>query len=144
MVVRWLPKPKTGVRFSYPAPNDAIRHSIEKILIDMLRESDYVKIRVTVPHEASERVRQALGDVGAGHVGNYSYCSFSYAVEGQFTPNNKANPAIGKAGKREIVQEIMIEAVCHKDKVTEVMNALRRAHPYEEPAIDIMPRYEVE
>lgn len=114
-----------------------------KVYLDMLKESDYLKIRVTVPKEAVERVRRALGDAGAGQVGNYSYCSLSYPVQGRFRPNEQARPAIGEAGKLEAVAEEMVEVICHKDKIKTALQALRRAHPYEEPAIDIMPRYEV-
>ncbi|OGH72205.1 MAG: hypothetical protein A2921_03710 [Candidatus Magasanikbacteria bacterium RIFCSPLOWO2_01_FULL_43_20b] len=110
----------------------------------MLRESEFVKIRVTVPRgEVAEKVRQVLGEAGAGVQGNYDNCSFSYPVVGRFRPLAGANPAIGSVGKLEEVEEEMIEMLCHKDKVEEVIAALKKAHPYEEPAIDIIPRLEV-
>ncbi|MBI4992839.1 MAG: hypothetical protein HZC26_01720 [Candidatus Magasanikbacteria bacterium] len=110
----------------------------------MLRESEFVKIRVTVPSgEAAEKVRQALGSAGAGAQGNYENCSLSYPVIGRFKPLAGANPAIGSVSKQEEVEEEMIEMLCHKDKVKEVIAALKKAHPYEEPAIDIIPRLEI-
>ncbi|OGH67494.1 MAG: hypothetical protein A3J66_03630 [Candidatus Magasanikbacteria bacterium RIFCSPHIGHO2_02_FULL_47_14] len=110
----------------------------------MLEESPYVKIRVTVPVEAVDQVRQALGDTGAGQIGNYSYCAFTYPVTGYFKPEGGADPAVGTVGKLETVQEVMIEAICHKDIIKQVIEAVVSVHPYEEPAIDIMPRYELQ
>lgn len=110
----------------------------------MLEESKFIKIRVTVPvGEATEKVRQAMGEAGAGVQGNYDNCSLSFPVVGRFRPLAGANPAIGAIGKPEEVQEEMIEMLCHKDKVEAVIAALKKAHPYEEPAIDIVPRLDV-
>lgn len=109
----------------------------------MLQESEFVKIRTAVPVENAEAVRLAMGDAGAGIQGNYSHCSSSYLTIGRFTPLAGANPAIGLIGKPEEVEEEMIELLCHKDKVAEVIAALKKAHPYEEPAIDIIPRLDI-
>ena len=108
-----------------------------------MKESDFVKIRTAVPVANASAVRQAMGDAGAGLQGNYSHCSSSYLTTGRFTPLTGANPAIGSINKPEEVQEEMIEMLCHKDKVEEVIAALKKAHPYEEPAIDIMARLEI-
>lgn len=84
-----------------------------------------------------------MGDAGAGVQGNYSHCSGSYLSTGRFTPLTGANPAIGQIGKPEEVQEEIIEMLCHVDKVAEVIKALKSAHPYEEPAIDIIQRLDI-
>lgn len=91
----------------------------------------------------AEKVRQAMGDAGAGMQGNYSHCSGSYLSIGRFMPLQGANPAIGQIGKPEEVQEEIIEMLCHVDKVEDVVTALKKAHPYEEPAIDILQRLEI-
>jgi len=104
----------------------------------MLKESKYVKIITAVPVAGAEKVRQAMGDAGAGKQGNYSHCSGSYLSVGRFTPLAGANPTIGEIGKPEEVQEEIIEMLCHVDKVEEVILALKKAHPYEEPAIDLI------
>jgi len=109
----------------------------------MSKQSDYLKIKVTVPLNSADKVRQALGEAGAGKLGNYDFCSFSYPVKGSFRPLAGANPTIGKIGKLEEVDEELIECICHKDILDSVIVALRKAHPYEEPAIDILTRYEV-
>ncbi|MFA4830679.1 MAG: hypothetical protein WC862_03650 [Patescibacteria group bacterium] len=110
----------------------------------MLNQSNYLKIKVTVPVDSADKVRQALGEAGAGKLGNYDFCSFSYPVKGRFRPLEGANPAIGKVGDLEEVKEECIECICHKNILTEAISALKKAHPYEEPAIDIIPRYEIE
>ncbi len=101
-----------------------------------------VKIFVTIPLEDVEKVREAVCEAGAGVIGNYSYCTSSTKSEGTFLPNEKANPHIGKRGKLEFVEEEKLEFVCEVAKVKNVILALRKAHPYEEPAIDIVPLLE--
>lgn len=110
----------------------------------MLKESKFVKIQTAVPVDSADKVRQAIGDAGAGEQGNYAYCSSSYLSRGRFVPLEGAKPAIGEVGKPEEVQEETIEVLCHKDKVEAVVDALKKAHPYEEPPIDIFPRLEIE
>lgn len=106
-------------------------------------QSDFYSIRVGVPKDNVDAVRTALGDAGAGKQGNYSHCSSTYAVEGRFVPLEGANPAIGSIGIEEIVEEVVIQTICHKDKLKEVVEAVKAVHPYEEPPIDILARYEV-
>lgn len=109
----------------------------------MLIESEYVLIRTAVPATDASEVRMAMGNAGAGKQGNYSHCSGSYASTGRFTPLEGAHPAIGRVGKPEEVKEEIIEMLCHKDLVEKVVSALRASHPYEEPPIDILPRFEI-
>jgi len=97
------------------------------------------KIVVTAPVAAADKVRQAIGEVGAGKVGNYSFCSFSTRGVGRFLPNEGAHPAIGEVGKLEEVEEERIEVNCADELVASVVATIRAAHPYEEPAIDIYP-----
>ena len=110
----------------------------------MLKESQYVKIRLTVPVSHAAIVRRALGEAGAGVQGNYSHCSYSYPVTGRFMPRTGARPAIGQVGVLEEVAEECIEVICDKDIVPRVIAAVKEVHPYEEPAIDIIPRLEIE
>lgn len=99
----------------------------------------FVKISTTVPRENADMVREALGKAGAGAIGNYSYCSFSVTGKGRFKPNDKAHPHIGTANELEIVEEEQIEVVCERAIAKQVISKLRKAHPYEEPIIDIFP-----
>ena len=88
-------------------------------------------------------MQDALGQAGAGKVGNYEYSSFFYPVHARFRPVIGAHPTIGQIGQLEEVDEVMIECLCHKDILEEVITKLKAAPPYEEPAIDILPRYEI-
>ena len=108
----------------------------------MLFDIKNVKIFVTVPLEDVERVRNAMSEAGAGIIGNYSYCSTSVKSIGTFKPNENANPYIGENNKIEFVDEEKLEMVCTVENVKEVLKQLRKVHPYEEPAIDIVPLLE--
>ena len=109
----------------------------------MLKESNYVKIRVSAPLVAALKVRQAMGRAGAGVQGDYIFTSASIKQTGRFKPLPGARPAIGKIGQLEAVEEELIETICHKDLVEKTIAAIKKAHPYEEPAIDIIPRYDI-
>ena len=98
-----------------------------------------VKIFVTIPVENVEEVRYAVCESGAGIIGNYSYCTSSTKSLGTFIPNENANPYIGKSDVLEVVEEEKLEFICDVNNVKKVLTELRKAHPYEEPAIDIVP-----
>lgn len=98
-----------------------------------------VKIVVFVPESHADAVRQAVGDAGAGKIGNYSHCSFSSKGRGRFLPLEGANPTIGEVGKSEVVEEERIEFVCERTILNKVVEAMKKAHPYEEVAFDVYP-----
>lgn len=98
-----------------------------------------VKIIVTIPIESVNEVRNAICEAGAGIIGNYTYCSMSTKCIGTFKPNDKANLYIGENNKMEFVEEEKLEVVCDVNNVKNVILKLREIHPYEEPAIDIIP-----
>lgn len=102
-------------------------------------EVNKVKIFVTVPIENLEEVRKAVCQEGAGIIGNYSFCTTTVKSIGTFMPNDKANPYIGENNKLEFVEEEKLEVICDVNKVKAVLKKLREVHPYEEPAIDIVP-----
>lgn len=97
------------------------------------------KVVVFVPKANAEQMRTALGEAGAGVIGNYSFCTFSTKGIGRFLPGTGANPYIGAVGVLDEVQEERIETVCSEEKLPEVLEAIRRVHPYEEPALDVYP-----
>lgn len=98
-----------------------------------------VKIVVFVPLTHADIVRKAMGDAGAGEIGNYDHCSFSSKGVGRFIPKAGAKPTIGAVGKPEEVEEERIEMICPKDKARGVIDAMKKVHPYEEVAFDIYP-----
>lgn len=95
------------------------------------------KIITFAPIEDAKKVRQAMGDAGAGRLGNYHHASFSTRGVGRFTPNKGAHPTIGEVGKSQDVEEEKIEVICEKEKVKDVVAAIRKIHPYEEITLEI-------
>jgi hypothetical protein len=100
---------------------------------------EIVKIVVFVPVTHADAVRQALGDAGAGMIGNYHHCSISIKGIGRFTPGKGAQPFIGEVDKPEVVEEERIETPVEKNKLPAVIAAVRAVHPYEEPVIELYP-----
>ena len=96
-----------------------------------------------MPESHTDIVREAIGKAGAGKIGNYTFCSFSSKGVGRFKPEDGAHPAIGEVGKLESVQEERIEFVCDRNLVKDVIAAIKKAHPYEEVALDIYPLEEL-
>ena len=94
---------------------------------------------VYVPIQAADAVRHAIGDAGAGRLGNYSHCSFSVEGTGRFTPLPGANPTIGAVGSSEEVPETRIEAIYPRSRRNAVVGAALAAHPYETPAFMTFP-----
>lgn len=96
------------------------------------------KICVYVPESHLEVVKDALFDAGAGKVGLYDRCAWQVKGEGQFRALQGSNPFIGQQGVLEIVSEYRVEMVCAKQCLQSAIGALKRSHPYEEPAYDVI------
>ncbi|WLQ04657.1 hypothetical protein [Arthrobacter oryzae] len=88
-----------------------------------------------VPADHAEAVLAAVGDAGAGRIGNYSHCAFTTPGTGRFTPLAGSQPFLGSQDRSEHVPEVRIECVVTEDVLDAVVAALRTAHPYEEPAL---------
>ncbi len=101
-----------------------------------------VKIVVHVPVTHSAVVIQAMGEAGAGKIGNYSHCSFRSRGTGTFLPLDGANPAVGRVGLFEEVAEDRIEMTCAVHLIPAVIAAIKKSHPYEEPTYDIYERFD--
>ena len=100
-----------------------------------------VKIAVTVPEADADKLREAIASAGGGRVGHYTHCSFSVKGVGRFKPEDGAHPAIGKVDQLEEVTEERIEVTCEEDHLHNVIAAIRKVHPYEEPAINVYPMF---
>lgn len=98
-----------------------------------------VKLVVFVPDAAAEAVRRALGEADAGHLGGYSWCSYSVRGRGRFLPGAGTDPHIGTPGQLETVDEQRVEVTCRRDRARAVAALVREAHPYEEVVIDLYP-----
>lgn len=113
---------------------------LEKVeVLDRTYEEPLKKIAVYVPRGYEEAVRNAMGDAGAGHIGNYSHCSFNVSGVGTFKPLEGSNPFIGQPGELEKVDEVRVETVAPASKVRKILNAMLKVHPYEEVAYDVYP-----
>ncbi len=102
-------------------------------------EFKYLKIVVFVPANHAEAVRKAMKEGGCGHIGNYDACSFSNKGIGRFRPLEGSSPFLGEVGNIEEVEEERIETICPFENREDVIEKIKKAHPYEEPAIDIYP-----
>ncbi|MBN8190985.1 Nif3-like dinuclear metal center hexameric protein [Bacillus sp. NTK074B] len=127
---------------------DAAEGGVNDMLAEMLQlqqpsvlvptyQEEIRKLAVYVPEENAEELRIALGKAGAGHIGNYSHCSFSNVGKGRFLPEEGTNPHIGKQGELEEVAEEKVETVYPASLEKKVLKAMFTHHPYEEVAYDI-------
>ena len=120
--------------------NDAIARALDLQDATVLHPTDgggLDKLVVFVPVADAEAVRQAVTGAGAGAIGAYDSCTFTTSGEGRFRPLDGADPAIGQVGQHEVVEEVRIESVYPRPLRDRVVEALRAAHPYEEPAFDL-------
>ena len=97
-----------------------------------------VKLGVYVPETHLEAVKTACFNAGAGRIGDYEHCCWQTAGEGQFRPMAGSQPFIGSQGELERVAEYRVEMVLEKSIVRAVVKAMIAAHPYEEPAWDVV------
>lgn len=91
-----------------------------------------------VPETHLERVKMALFEAGAGKIGEYEHCCWQTSGQGQFRPLEHANPSVGELLKITHIKEFKIELVCEKNIIEKCIDALKTAHPYEEPAYQII------
>lgn len=103
------------------------------------KQEKLYKLAVFVPKTHAEQLRQALGDAGAGYIGDYSHCSFQTAGQGSFQPQEGSDPYLGKTGELERVDEIKIETIISQSDVKKIQEVVYETHPYEEPAFDLFP-----
>jgi len=100
----------------------------------------FLKKMVTfVPVADAEKVRNAILGAGAGHIGNYDFCSFNQTGNGTFRGNDQTNPYVGEKNQLHTEDETRIETIFPKHIQSKVIHALLQAHPYEEVAYDIYP-----
>lgn len=131
----------TNADSASPGVSDALAHAlgltVEAALEPRTAAPDLDKWVVYVPRENSEAVQAAMFEAGAGHIGDYSQCSWSITGIGQFLPHEGASPAVGSVGTVERVTEDRFEVVAPARIRAAVLTAMRAAHPYEEPAFDV-------
>jgi hypothetical protein len=95
------------------------------------------KLSVFIPESHLEPVKNAMFEAGAGRIGDYDCCAWQCLGSGQFRPLDGASPFIGSKGELETVQEYKVEMVCADEHIHTAIDAMKQAHPYEEPAYDV-------
>lgn len=96
------------------------------------------KICFYVPTTHCEQVKHALFDAGAGKIGEYSHCAWQVLGQGQFMPLPHSHSFIGEKDQLEAVEEYKVELVCADELIHSAITALKKAHPYEEPAYQVI------
>ena len=131
----------TNADSASPGVSDALAQAlgltVEAVLEPLTAAADLDKWVIYVPCENAEAVQAAVFAAGAGHIGDYSHCSWSVSGIGQFLPQDGASPAVGSVGTVERVAEDRFEVVAPARARADVLAAMRAAHPYEEPVFDI-------
>ena len=96
------------------------------------------KLGFYVPESHLESVKTAVFAAGAGRIGDYDHCCWQVKGQGQFRPLAGSDPFLGAQVKLENVEEYRVEVVCADDCASDAVTAMRAAHPYEEPAWDLV------
>ncbi|WP_152050000.1 Nif3-like dinuclear metal center hexameric protein [Tautonia marina] len=102
-------------------------------------EQQATKVVVFTPEADREAVLSAAFGAEAGRIGDYVECSYTIEGFGTFLGLEGTNPTVGQSGRREVAREQRIEVVCPGERLAGVLAAIRAAHSYEEPAIDVYP-----
>jgi len=131
----------TNADVADPGVSDALAEAVGVTDVVPLRPAagDVLDKLVTfVPHPSVQRVVDALSAAGAGRVGDYERCAWTAVGESTFTPLPGAHPSVGSVGTPQQVPETRVEMVLPRSARAPVVAALRAAHPYEEPAFDLV------
>ncbi len=96
------------------------------------------KLSFYVPESHLQAVKTAVFSAGAGRIGSYDSCCWQVAGQGQFRPLQGSRPFLGQQGQLESVAEYKLEMLCDEACIRQVLQALKAAHPYEEPAFDVI------
>ncbi len=103
------------------------------------KQGELRKLVTFVPKANAQKVRLAIFEAGAGHIGEYDQCSYNVEGKGTFRASENANPYVGNIGELHVEEEIRIETVYPKMIENKVLAEMFKAHPYEEVAYDIYP-----
>ncbi|TVR77573.1 MAG: Nif3-like dinuclear metal center hexameric protein [Chitinophagaceae bacterium] len=129
-----IDKVKNGVSFKM-----AEKLGLEKTEILSPEKGTLRKLVTFSPPKYAEKVKEAIFKAGAGHIGEYSECSYNLSGLGTFKASENTNPFSGEKNKRQEDAEIRIETIFPFYKKSGILKALKKAHPYEEVAYDIYP-----
>lgn len=138
--------PHTALDVADGGTNDVLAETIGAKVVGSLTHAQskgsYLKLVTFIPERDVEKVAEALFDAGCGHIGakaKYCKCSFRSAGTGTFQGDESSNPAVGQRGMYEHQPEIRFETILPAGIVGDVVAALKKSHPYEEAAFDLIP-----
>ncbi|MGM0944255.1 MAG: Nif3-like dinuclear metal center hexameric protein [Bacteroidota bacterium] len=123
---------------------DNVAHGVNKRISDRLglrntkilkpKKEILQKLEFFVPKDQKNEVLDAVFAAGAGQIGAYKNCSFQSDGMGTFTPSEGANPFTGKVGVPQYEAEVRVEVILPNHKSRQIIQAMKKAHPYEEVA----------
>ncbi len=132
--------PHTALDVAAGGTNDVLAETLELTDVRPLKPAEpgqTAKLVVFVPPADLDLVSSAAFEAGAGRIGLYDHCSFRMDGTGTFRGGQGSDPTVGQVGRVEQVHEVRLEMVCPPGKVAELVRAVREAHSYETPAIDV-------
>ncbi len=138
--------------YAFHTALDSVRGGVNDLLADVIGIAEpqplqaqgfdankMCKIAAYLPQNDLHKVSAAIFDAGAGHIGNYSHCSFRSKGTGTFKGAAETNPTVGKPGRLEEAPELRLESIVPMARLDACIAALLEAHSYEEVAYDVYP-----
>lgn len=104
-----------------------------------MNEYRYLKLEIYIPKPNLPELQSALQKADAGHIGNYDSCLSFSSVSSTWRPLSGTNPYIGNTGEVSMEPELKVEVTVRREQLRDVMEAIRKVHPYEEPVVNVIP-----
>ncbi len=97
-------------------------------------------IEVSVPPEALDGLMDAIDEVLEPLYPGYSRCFSYFPSKGTWRTEPGSHPYNGKEGEITTADEYRLRFVCREKDLKAVLEVIDRVHPYEEPAVDVIPQ----
>lgn len=108
-------------------------------------EASLYKVETFVPQKQVELVIEALNQINALTIGgNYDHCIFQSSGIGSWRPLDGADPFLGTVGEVCYEKEMKLEFTCKKERIKQVLETIKKVHPYEVPVINVLPVFSYE
>ncbi len=101
--------------------------------------TEYCKLEIFIPESHLQVLQKVLCECDAGHIGNYDCCMSYSRVKGTWRPLAGTKPYHGEQGQISVEDELKVEVTCKVEKLDEIISAVKKVHPYEEPVINAIP-----
>lgn len=108
-----------------------------------MTEFSCCKLEIFIPESHLSVLQQALREADAGHIGSYDSCLSYSPVTSCWRPLVGSEPYLGQVGTLSTEPELKVEVTCRREKLDEILRAVKAVHPYEEPVINVIPLYQV-